>query len=379
MAGDVIAKAPAIELIALAIVAVGLAARVGVGLANAYWLYLPHLDDFHHVASFFSTGEITRDFGVSYAYAYVLGLVYGVTGPHEIVGYLGSALAWAGAALALDAMLRLLRAAPSARVAALLIFALTPSSIYFGSVIMRDVYELLFITLMMLAALRIYVERDYDAAVPMVLAGAALTLLHKGLMPWSVIAAVSVLACVLAMHRERVAKQALVAVLVLAFSAFATAMFMRFGYDLSEGVTAAVGSYRDNVQESTPRTLFQLLDQFAASGGLIGILVGLVQYMLEPVPWHVEGLGDLIVMVENAVRLVLIGMAVWAVIVDRQRRVPILLLLFVYCCLEGIWSLGTVAWGTAIRHHLTGSALLLVAAFASFRFEGRGSQRRVAS
>ena len=85
-----------------------------------------------------------------------------------------------------------------------------------------------------------------------------------------------------------------------------------------------------------------------------------------------QNLGDLGVMGENLFRLVLIGMAIWALCTDRARRAPLLLLLLAYCCLEGIWSLGTAAWGTAIRHHLPASGLLVAAAFSSYRVERAG-------
>jgi hypothetical protein len=35
-----------------------------------------------------------------------------------------------------------------------------------------------------------------------------------------------------------------------------------------------------------------------------------------------------------------------------------------YLVIETIWSLGTVNWGTAIRHHLPSIGLLVVVAFA---------------
>ena len=365
---------PSTQTLAVALVTLGLILRIGFATTNALWLDLPHLDGFHHVATLFAAGQEPLDFRIGWTYAHVLGFLYALTGPYEIVGYFASALAWAGAALILDVILRLLDAAPRARLAALLVFALMPSSIFFGSVIMRDVYQLLFVNLMVLGALRVGVERNYPAAIPMVLAGVALCLLHWGLMPWAAIISLATLAWVIVAHRRREPAQALVALLVIAFTVFATAMFLRYGYSLADGLAAAAGGYREQVlTKMAPRTEFRFLAEFAASGGVIGIAVGLLQYMLEPLPWHVEGLGDLGVMAENWLRLVFIAMALWAVVTDRARRAPLLFLLFAYCCLEGIWSLGTAAWGTAIRHHLPASGLLLAAAFSSITWRRRGN------
>lgn len=360
--------------LAIAFIALGLVLRLAFAAANAFWLRLPHQDAFHRVAAEIAAGLPASRSSLAFAYSKVLGFIYSVTGPHEIVGYAASALAWTGAALALNAMLRILGAAPIARLAALLIFALTPSSIWFGSVIMRDVYQLLFVNLMIVGALRIGVERDYDAAVPMVLAGAALAFLHNGLVPWTILVGWTVLGWVLVLHRPRVLRQALVALLVLALTVFSAAMFTRYGYDIAGGVSAASSDYRESVVRAMqPRTEFQLFGDLAGSGGLVGVFVGLLQYMLEPLPWQVRGLGDLGVMAENWLRLLFIGMALWALVTDRTRRAPLLFLLFAYCCLEGIWSLGTAAWGTAIRHHLPASGILLAAAFASITWRRRGN------
>src|SRR5690606_22367317 len=97
---------------------------------------------------------------------------------------------------------------------------------------------------------------------------------------------------------------------------------------------------------------------------LLRMIVGFLSYMLEPLPWSIENLGDLGVLAENVVRLGLIGMAAVAVVraPGWRERLPLLVALGAYFALEGIWSLGTAAWGTAIRHHFTALGPLLVAA-----------------
>lgn len=362
------------QTVALVLIALGLVLRLAFAAANAFWLHLPHQDAFHRVAAEIAAGLPASRSSLAFAYSRVLGFIYSVTGPHEIVGYAASALAWTGAALALNAMLRILGAAPRARLAALLIFALTPSSIWFGSVIMRDVYQLLFVNLMVLSALRMGVQRDYAASISMVIAGVPLCFLHRGLIPWALLVALAALAWVLALHRPRSAWQAMVTILIASFAFFAAAMFTRYGYDIADGVAAASSDYRESVVRAMqPRTEFRLFGDLAGSGGLVGVFVGLLQYMLEPMPWQVRGLGDLGVMAENWLRLLFIGMALWALVTDRTRRAPLLFLLFAYCCLEGIWSLGTAAWGTAIRHHLPASGILLAAAFASITWRRPGN------
>jgi hypothetical protein len=47
-----------------------------------------------------------------------------------------------------------------------------------------------------------------------------------------------------------------------------------------------------------------------------------------------------------------------------QRRI-LLFISFSYLAMETIWSLGTINWGSAVRHHIPALGLLLLAAYAA--------------
>ena len=82
-------------------------------------------------------------------------------------------------------------------------------------------------------------------------------------------------------------------------------------------------------------------------------------------PWRVENTPDFIVLLENLLRAVLIGMVLARIFFTSANTRKLLLFIFLsYLAHEAAWSLGTVNWGTALRHHVPGLGLLIAGALA---------------
>ncbi|MCR4291270.1 MAG: hypothetical protein NUV76_00170, partial [Candidatus Kuenenia sp.] len=63
---------------------------------------------------------------------------------------------------------------------------------------------------------------------------------------------------------------------------------------------------------------------------------------------------------------------------STQRRRIIMFVFGSYLMIETIWSVGTINWGTAARHHIPSIGLLLIAAFSyvdTFSMQGRVPKR----
>ena len=88
--------------------------------------------------------------------------------------------------------------------------------------------------------------------------------------------------------------------------------------------------------------------------------------MFEPLPWHISAASDVFVLFENILRGWLIWKA-WRALRDAclPHRSVLMFIMFAYLIMETIWSIGTINWGTAARHHLTAIGLLLLAAFSA--------------
>jgi hypothetical protein len=81
--------------------------------------------------------------------------------------------------------------------------------------------------------------------------------------------------------------------------------------------------------------------------------------MLAPFPWQIGSPLDIEAMLEGWVRLALLvtSWRAWRLSVGEARsRIGFLFCLFV--AMEFLWALGTVNWGTAVRHHILAYGLL---------------------
>lgn len=95
-------------------------------------------------------------------------------------------------------------------------------------------------------------------------------------------------------------------------------------------------------------------------------IIGFFQYLLEPMPWRIATLFDVIVFLENISRAALVVFAVLYTLRGiGAHRMSALFFVGLYLFAEFIWSLGTINWGTAARHHVPATALLLTASCAA--------------
>ena len=87
--------------------------------------------------------------------------------------------------------------------------------------------------------------------------------------------------------------------------------------------------------------------------------------MIEPLPWRISSLGDVVVFAENWIRILLLLLALAGIRRSTgPRRATALIFLYIYVVAELMWSLGTINWGTAARHHAPQIPLLLLSVLA---------------
>jgi hypothetical protein len=180
-------------------------------------------------------------------------------------------------------------------------------------------------------------------------------------------------------HKEiALVKLIFIAPLVTLVVSYGLSLFTEVAYDLDRGIDAAVeliqkggisyyarAQYRDSVEIN----------------GVVGLLlfmpVAFFQYLFEPLPGRSYLVADVELLLENILRAWLIWKAwVGLRIMPSQERRPVLFLFLSYLVIELIWSLGTVNWGTAVRHHIPSMGLLVIAAFASAYPLGKRSRAR---
>jgi len=136
-------------------------------------------------------------------------------------------------------------------------------------------------------------------------------------------------------------------------------------YNVSGSVLESIQTYQDNVLSSYARSAYKTTGyQSTGLTAIISIPWGLIQYMFEPFPQKIVSIADAILGLENSIRFIMIIGIIYNLYKydNRDYRIKIIIFFGFYLIQEGIWSLGTVNWGTASRHHVPALGLLLLAA-----------------
>jgi hypothetical protein len=324
---------------------------------------------FHLRAVKYAGNPIFDEFSIGWIYTYILGLFYYVTTDSLFLGSLLSCIAWLASALILLNCLRILSVERSVQVRVMLIYALLPSSIMFTSITLREPFQLLFVNLAIYAVLKIYLRNAVKHWFTLIAALAAAGSLHGGLLAFGIILFSGTLLLISMRGKTRISWLKLVLMgavgLIVLWYGFST--FGDVSYNLNDGLDGSIQKYQQGLLSVDARTHYKTDAKISGLGGLLFFVpLGLFQYLFEPFPWHVSAASDIIALFENFLRGWLILKAWKELKVASTKRRRILLFIFSsYLVMEIIWSIGTINWGTSIRHHLPAWGLLLLAAYAS--------------
>jgi hypothetical protein len=147
---------------------------------------------------------------------------------------------------------------------------------------------------------------------------------------------------------------------------YGLSVFTEGAYNLNDGLVAAVQAFQEGTIGIDARANYRdSVDLDSVLSLFLFIPYSLLQYLFEPMPWRVSASADLVLTLENILRTWLIWRAGVAIRkIPKLDRRPILFIVLLYLAIETIWAVGTSNWGTAVRHHLPGLGLLIIAAFA---------------
>lgn len=368
-----------------AAIAAGLALRVGMacwnGLAGPSFGATADADKFQRFAVAVSEGRWAPGADLTgFTYAYLLGLLYRLTGPSLLLGSLISCGAWLASAVLLVAAMRLLRVSSRSQVIAMVVYAALPSSVIWTSVTLREPYQLLCVNLMLYGSLQILIQRDLHGWLWLFGGVADGALLHEAIMGVGLFIALVLMLHWLwnaeGMRRYRVPAAAvlLVAMVTGGFIGFRT---LYPTHTLNGGPAAAIELYLERGLRFPSRTVYRGGVSIGSNAELIVFVPASVfAYLFEPMPWRVNAPIDAGFVTENVVRAVLIGFVLAGLLKERKSaRFNVAFVFAAYLCLEMLWSFGTFNWGTAARHHIPATGLLLAAAFA---YDGQSDRREIA-
>lgn len=282
--------------------------------------------------------------------------------------FLASTGAWLLSAILIDSSLRILKTRNEIRIITAAIIAVDPSLLFITSIPLRESFQLLGMTIIGFSAVKIFVEKR-NVYFVLAIAGSALA----GILHLSLLVSVSLFTIIVFLgyrYSERklsmyqIAFSAILASLVL----FAVIGVIASQYENGgDDILQTVDVFRETGAAVDARAQYDNRVGASSSviGSIIGLFVGFIQYMIEPMPWRISTLGDMVVFVENALRLVLVFIVVRRLkYLSHSEFALSVTLLCMFATTEFVWSTGTINWGTAARHHVPSLPLLMITAFA---------------
>jgi hypothetical protein len=285
-------------------------------------------------------------------YADYLSIIYELTYPSIFLGGIASIIFWLFSALVLYKITELFMMTETQKFWAMSLFCLMPSSILFTSVTLREAYEILFINICLYSFFKIYLKNKFRYYVLAIFSIFMSSKLHIALL----IPACSLLffAILLRFNKKNIyLKMFVISIFVLFLAQNYNENYYNF--------TQALSDFRFNASSIEARANFSSMSESDVHFYISRIPKYFLMYMTEPLPWRLNSFLDFGVMIENLIRLLLVFSSFYSLFkLQGDRKKLIFVLLTTYLLTEAIWAIGSVNYGTAIRHQLTTLGLLSI-------------------
>jgi len=302
----------------------------------------------------------------TWIYVHFLAVFYRIFGPSQFLGEELSVLAFA---LSCAVLARLCEQTGASRFRAgvVLLFGLSLSGLIFLSITLREAWQVLFVLLSAYAALRVRGRMSAVNLAFLLFSAFGLGLLHEGLAPYAIFLVIFSLYWSVGTGRpadvlwKRAGLLAVAALLLVTLAASVKQLGGASAALASGKALEYAQNYRVNGTQDARAAYGIMLDASTPLRFAATLPPVLVQYLVAPFPWQVGSPLDIEAMLEGWVRLALLGTSwrAWRLSVGEARsRIGFLFGLFL--TMEFLWALGTINWGTAIRHHILAYGLLVL-------------------
>ena len=325
---------------------------------------------FHGFASEVSNDLVFDTFGIGFTlYTNFLGFIYYLTIDSIFVGGLVSCFFWLLSAILLFKTLKLFKVSNNFLISVFLIYSFLPSSIFFTSITLREVFQLFLINLSLYSYTQIYLNRKYSYYISFLLGIILMSTLHGALLLFGAsLFFLAVVSFLINQATKDILKKYLKTIIVILIFIIPIGIYsintftqISNSYDISEGIFIAVEAYQNILIQEDARSNYISEYEFSSFADFLTFMpFNFFQYFMEPFPWKIQNLFDLVVFSENFLRLIILYIIISFITNVNPNFKPLLYaFLGSYLFLELVWSIGTVNWGTAIRHHVPSLGILL--------------------
>jgi len=297
-------------------------------------------------------------------YTHFLAFSYRAFGPSLLFGAELSILAFVLSCVVLVKLVDLLDLRRFS-VGIIFLFGLLPSAVIFRSVTLRESWQALFFLLTVYWAIRLQRRLSIINVLFLLMSIFCLALLHNALSYYVVyLFSISIYWWVRSRKKDvrwlRSGRFLFAGLFVVCVIIFTQKMesFMTIGQGLGEAK-----QFRQAAMDTiASRTDYGIqLDTSSVFNLVKTIPMIFVQYMLAPFPWKVENMADICAMLESMLRIVLLFFALssWRRSSGEVRSYYSFLLIAVLS-MEFMWAMGTINWGSGIRHHVPGYSVIVL-------------------
>jgi hypothetical protein len=354
-----------------------------IALTNTYLFTIKGADvdarGFHRLAiEWAASGELSVTGGAEF-YQQLLGIFYRIFSPSHLLGEELSIIAFLFSCLVLIKLIDLINL-KKYQVGLLLMFGLLPTNLVLCSVTLRESYQILFFMLAVYWGLRFHLKPTKGAMIFCVFSAIIMGCFHRALILYMLF----LLPVLFLWFPKRVSsspdsrwlfsrKRFIVigAILILIIGILITGVLLDIqGLEALASVFSGKGlkyvvDYRTRLmfEESLgARAKYGIMLDTSSLGSLIRTTsLAYLYYLFAPFPWQVTSWLDIYAFTESLMRLILIVISImfWYRAEGVKRRIWGLLLI-IYFSMTFLWAMGTVNYGTSIRHHLLSNWIIVI-------------------
>lgn len=314
----------------------------------------------------------------AYFYDLLVSRLFRVFGAHALVLQVTTIIAFLIFLVLAYQLGKALNLSPTGTLWALAIFSFLPSTVLFTSIGLREAWLLVLLSGFLLAALRLLgtAKLSVKNLIVIVFTSLLLMLMHKAfslIIPFTLI----ILFIFLLFPRERT-KQTManrffwIFVLLLIFS------LVVLNTELQSNILRSFlqGELLKMVDEGRNAVLFRTnantiykvpIDASSNSTLLASLPIAYFYYMAAPFPWQIADIYDFYGFVDAWIGLIFVFLSVIALFKYSTLRTEILFLMIVFLLISGIHSVGTISFGTAIRHRLMSLWIVVIIGVSVFQ------------
>jgi hypothetical protein len=354
-----------------------------IALTNTY-LFIIHGADadalrFHRLGvEWAASGKLLITGGAEF-YQQLLGIFYRIFSPSHLFGEELSIIAFLFSCLVLIKLVHLINL-KKYQVGLLLMFGLLPTNLVLCSVTLRESYQILFFILAVYWGLRFHLEPTKGAMIFCVFSALIMGLFHKALILYMLF----LLPVLFLWFPKKISRFPesrwifprkrfiiigaililIIGILIMGVPSEIQGLEALSSVFSGKGLKYAV-DYRTKlmtVQAPDARANYGIMLDTSSVGSLIKTTsLAYIYYLFAPFPWQVTNCLDIYALTESLLRFILIifSLIYWYKAEGVKRRIWGLLLI-IYFSMTFLWAMGTVNYGTSIRHHILTNWIIII-------------------